>query len=100
MAVKVFCNICEIFIKDVEQYEFQKLTGKEICTECGKKVKETYDALEKMTTECKNQLDAKARGINKTYSNLQKVYDKYNSDIQSFHRTRKAELDRRMEDIL
>ena len=100
MAVKVHCNICDKFIKDIEQFEFQKLTGKEICAECGTKVKEVYDQLDEMTAKFRKQLDDKNANMVRTYKTLDTTYKKYMADIQSFYTTRSAALDRRMEDIL
>ena len=51
MAVRVFCSACDEFIKDVEAGELQRLTGKEKCEDCGKKIRELskeLDVLERM----------------------------------------------------
>ena len=34
MAVKVFCNVCHHFIKDVNKGDLRNLTGDEICPSC------------------------------------------------------------------
>ena len=34
MAVKIFCNCCQKFIKDASPNEISNLRGTEICTEC------------------------------------------------------------------
>ena len=40
MATKVFCNICDTYIKDVTVNEAYNLTGKEVCVTCKTKVNE------------------------------------------------------------
>ena len=100
MAVKVFCQICETFIKDVENYDFQKLTGKELCVDCGKRVKDSFDVLEKAIENFKKTLGKEHARMTTQYKALDGVYKKYTENIQSLYVTTNAELKRRMEDIL
>ena len=100
MAVKVHCSICDKFIKSVEQYDFQKLTGEEICEKCGKKVKKTYTELDDMVAEFKMELEANQKRMVKVTGAFQDIVKKYTNTIQSFYITRTAELDNRMKDIL
>lgn len=100
MAVKVNCSICDKFIKNVEPYEFQKLTGKEICEDCGKKVREVYTELDDMVIKAKKNLEETQRKSTRTMDVLLKSVKRYTDELQSFHTTRKAEIDNRMKDIL
>ena len=100
MAVKVFCNICEKFVKTVEPNEFQRLTGKEICVECGNNVKEVFDVLEREIGNFRKELDKEHARMATQYKALDTVYKHYTANIQSLYVTTNAELKRRMEDIL
>jgi len=100
MAVKIHCSICDKYIMDVDKYELQKLSGEEICDKCERKVKKIYGELDKMTDEFKKELTLLNNRMVKTYNSLNKIYEKYNSDIKSFYTTRTAELDNRMKDVL
>jgi len=51
MAVKVFCNQCQDFIKDIEPKEIAKLTGQEICEGCLGKNKQAYNDVERIQKE-------------------------------------------------
>ena len=37
MAVKIFCNMCQKFIRDAKPVEISNLRGTEICNDCDKK---------------------------------------------------------------
>jgi hypothetical protein len=37
MAVKIFCNMCQKFIRDAKIIEISNLKGTEICIDCEKK---------------------------------------------------------------
>ena len=100
MAVKIYCNICDKFIKHTEQHEFQKLTGEEICEKCGKKVSKVYGELDDMANGFKAELTLLNNRMVKVYKALDAIYNKYNSDVKSFYTTRTAELDNRMKDVL
>jgi len=84
MAVKVYCNICDKFIKAIEKYEFEKLTGEEICEKCGKKVKKVYGELDNMKDGFMADLTLLNNRMVKVYKALDAIYSKYNSDIKSF----------------
>jgi len=47
MAVKIFCNACQQFIKNANRKEFTSLTGEEICVSCETKVKNAFDDITK-----------------------------------------------------
>lgn len=51
MAVKVFCNQCQKFIKDAELNEMKKLTGEEICLACQTYNKSAFDEVDKLRRE-------------------------------------------------
>ena len=36
MSIKLFCNMCKVFIKDVDPKDAGLLNGKEICVDCAK----------------------------------------------------------------
>lgn len=47
MAVKIFCNSCQKFIKEASKKEFSDLTGSEICENCEQKVADALKDIEK-----------------------------------------------------
>jgi len=47
MAVKIFCNSCQKFIKDAMPNELSLLRGTEICTDCKEKFSEVLIKIEK-----------------------------------------------------
>ena len=100
MAVKIYCGICDKFIKEIEKYEFEKLTGEEICEKCGKKVGKIYGELDEMMGNFKKDLTLLNNRMVKVYKTLDNIYNKYIGDIQSFYTTRTAEIDNRMKDVL
>jgi hypothetical protein len=46
MAVKVFCNCCQQYIKDCKPNEINNLRGNEICAACESKVNATLKAVD------------------------------------------------------
>jgi hypothetical protein len=48
MAVKIFCNACQNFIRDARRDELSDLKGTEICVPCETRVKGLYDEVEKV----------------------------------------------------
>jgi len=100
MAIKVFCNICEKFIKNAEQSEFQKLTGNEMCTECGEKVKGLYQILDEKIKDYTAELERKLFQAKKKFATLDATHAKFTADAQSLYTTTKAELDSQIQNIL
>ena len=100
MAVKVHCNICEKFIKDVDKYDFQKLTGEEICTKCGEKVNKTYGKLDNMVAELEKDIADKTKRVKVVTNAFNDSVKRFSDELKSFHTTRRAELDSRIKDIL
>lgn len=100
MAVKVFCNICEKFIKNAEQFEFQKLTGKEMCETCGGRVNDLFQVLDDSIKDYNNRVDAMVANVKKKYAMLDKAYNKFNSDAIGLHTTKKAEIESHLKNIL
>jgi hypothetical protein len=49
MAVKIFCNACQNFIRDARIHEIPELRGTEVCTTCEGKAKSAFDALDKIS---------------------------------------------------
>jgi len=100
MAVKVHCSICDKFIKDVDNYEFQKLTGKEMCNKCGAKVSGMYQKIDNLKDDFAKEAILIQQRMKKTTESFNKVMERYSKDIASFYTTRTAEIDSRMQDIL
>jgi hypothetical protein len=48
MAVKIFCNSCQKFIKDASPNEISLLRGTEICVDCEGKFSEVLLKIEKI----------------------------------------------------
>ena len=46
MAVKIFCNCCENFIRNAKPNEIANLKGTEICEVCADKMAKTLDDIE------------------------------------------------------
>lgn len=93
MAIKVFCQSCEKFIKNAEEHEFQKLTGKEMCVECGDKVKQVYKSLDDKIKEFNAYIE-KTGNLTKT------AYTSFHAQAQSLYTTTRAEIDAEMRNIL
>ena len=100
MAIKVFCSICEKFVKKAEQFEFQKLTGKEMCEDCGKKINGLYQVLDEHIKQYNAELEKKLGLVKKKFSTLDAAYDKFHADARSLYTTMKAELDSQLRNII
>lgn len=48
MAVKIFCNACQTFIRDARRDELSSLQGTEICAGCETRIKGIFDEVEKI----------------------------------------------------
>ena len=46
MAVKIFCNCCESFIRNAKPNEIANLKGTEICETCSGKMAKTLEEIE------------------------------------------------------
>ena len=47
MAVKIFCNACQRFIRDAKAHEISELRGTEICQECETRIQGLFADVEK-----------------------------------------------------
>jgi len=100
MAVKIECSICGVFIKQVEPYEFQKLTGKEFCKDCGDKVNGVYRELDKLVDDLLKDVADKKKAITVLYNSSNEKMKRLTEELHSFHTTRKSELDHRMKEVI
>lgn len=48
MAVKIFCNACQHFIRDARRDELSDLKGTEICFPCETRIKGLFDEVDKI----------------------------------------------------
>lgn len=56
MAVKIFCNMCQKFIRDAKAVEISNLRGTEICTDCDKKTGGLIADMEKVSLRSVKQI--------------------------------------------
>jgi len=66
MAVKIFCNACQNYIRDARKDEMHELKGTEICEECEGKIKNTWAEVDKMQKQIEQRMrvmisDARAK---------------------------------------
>ena len=59
MAVKIFCNACQKYIKDATKNDLNGLTGQEGCVDCQQKVKTAFDDVEKVARRGIVQIERK-----------------------------------------
>lgn len=57
MAIKVFCNSCQRFIKDIQKRDLSDATGTEICTECYNKTVLYVNEVKKIAGETINKIN-------------------------------------------
>jgi len=46
MAIKIFCNYCQKFVKNATPKEIKDLTGTEICSDCSAHVRGLFDEVD------------------------------------------------------
>jgi hypothetical protein len=56
MAVKIFCNCCQGYIKDAKPGEISNLKGTEICANCEGKMVELLNEIEKISKRATHQI--------------------------------------------
>lgn len=100
MAVKVHCSICDKFIQEMEKYEFDKLTGKELCGECGEKVKKVIDELVAKEKEHVAKISEVFTNMMAKYKKLQAAHDSNIAQVQDMYRVARNELSAVLKDIL
>ena len=72
MAVKIFCNSCQEFIKNATKNDLNGLTGQEICQPCEAKVKSAFDEVEKAARRGIVQIERKRDDIKVTLERMSK----------------------------
>lgn len=59
MAVKIFCNMCQTYIKDaINKNEIRNLTGSEVCESCSSKAKTAMDEIIKASKRSIVQIES------------------------------------------
>lgn len=100
MAVKVYCSMCDSFIKDVHNSDFRELTGKEICGNCAGFIRDFRAEVEGVISTQRKQISEEHDKMNRRYATLRKAHDKYDAELNSKLATLTATLDRRLEELL
>lgn len=57
MAVKIFCNCCQNFIRDAKPSEIPSLKGTEICKDCETKMNKSIEEIIAISNRAKNHID-------------------------------------------
>lgn len=73
MAVKIFCNSCQNFIKNATRNDLNVLTGEEICPGCETRVRTAVDDIEKASRRAIVQIETKR---DKAKADLERMYKK------------------------
>ena len=63
MAVKIFCNSCQKFIKDASPNEISLLRGTEICTDCEAGFSKAMEEIERISKRGIVQIERKRDDI-------------------------------------
>ena len=100
MAVKVFCSICEKFIKDVPENEIGTLNGREICEPCGKKVSTILSELDTLKGKHDEELKKAHATAMQKYKRLEGDYVKYSTKANDLYFRAQQELKDTLKDIL
>ena len=96
MAVKIYCSICERYIKNAGDDEISKLTGKEICSTCSKKMSDLKSYIDSKIEGYEKDLMKMLSDAKKKFGELDKVHNKFFSEARSLQTTLKAEINSRM----
>jgi len=51
MALKIFCNICQNFIRNAKISEVGQLKGDEVCEECSTHIADTFKEVDKIARQ-------------------------------------------------
>jgi len=58
--IKLFCKACHGYIKQIEPIQAGKLTGDEVCEECGQKMESAIEELDKISKRAQFAIQKKA----------------------------------------
>ncbi len=100
MALKVFCNICGKFIKDVEPKQSTELTGKEICPECGVRLKDAYRDIMELQQTAHKEITATIVAIRKKIADINKLEETTKHKVNLIYDKAKAELEEAKKKII
>ena len=96
MAIDIKCSVCEKFIKEANDEDIQRLTGKEVCTDCGNKATEVNNFVDSKITKYIDDLEKMLSDAKKKYGKLDEVHNKFYSNARSLQTTLKAEINSRI----
>ncbi len=57
MAVKIFCNACQNFIRDAKPSEISSLKGTEVCRNCETKINAAMEEIERIGKKATHQIN-------------------------------------------
>lgn len=61
MAVRLYCSVCEKFVKKLTEIETKKIRGNELCVDCSKKIADIYANLD--SAEAKYQQEVRDKFV-------------------------------------
>ena len=101
MSVKSVCTICDKFIKDVSNpNEIRQLTGKEICSDCGDRVKGIIGELENKQKEHIQKLSVAHQAMMAKYRKLQQAATSNTEAVNGMYGVAQRELKSVLQEIL
>ena len=83
MAVKLYCNVCKGYIKDISVNEGYQLTGNEVCEECKKRIDASLADIEALGKKAHKELDSILNQIETEKKKLYSLYEKYKKRVDS-----------------
>jgi len=57
MAIKIFCNSCQKYIRDAKPGEISSLRGTEVCAECEQSYSELIKKVQKLAAQATNKIN-------------------------------------------
>ncbi len=100
MAIKIFCNICDKFIREISQTEVSKITGEEVCAVCQKKINNAFMELDNAEKEFQKAINQIFTDAKKDYVTFQNKQNQKLQEIKSIINNTRPEIGRIVRDII
>jgi len=82
MAVRLYCSICEKFVKRLTEIETKKITGKELCDDCSKKIADIYANLDSAEAKYQKEVRDKFVDLSQEFVSVQKFKEQNVSQVK------------------
>lgn len=99
MSVKLYCNACEKFLKEMDEKETRSITGKELCKSCEERINQAFKGIDNAQKKYQSEIDALYNEVKKEYNKFASLHLQKKSQVNIILSNVRPEIEKLVQEI-